>query len=121
MPSGTLIQKIDCHPNASVTTPPINGPVPTPVPTMPPQTPNAIPIFCGGKAARISVRVTGVTIAVPMPCTARAAIRASAFGASAAAIDAMVNSPTPAMKTFCRPNRSPNAPPVNKPTATARA
>ena len=45
-------------------------------------------------AALRIVRVNGVTIAAPTPCTAGAAINQSADGASAAAADAPMKRPT---------------------------
>jgi hypothetical protein len=61
----------------------------------------------------MSVSVSGVAIAAPMPCTARAAISASADGASAEPADATVNSAIPNMNMRLRPNRSPSAAPVS--------
>jgi len=55
------------------------------------------------------VNVSGVTIAAPNPCAARAAISQSADGARAAAAEAAVNRPTPIMNIRLRPNRSPRA------------
>ena len=57
---------------------------------MPPQAPSARPRFSGGTAALSSVSVSGVTIAPPTPCTARATMSASMLGASAAATEPSV-------------------------------
>jgi hypothetical protein len=59
----------------------------------------------------------GMIVAAPTPCTARAAISASALADSAHAADAAANSPSPAANTRRRPNRSPSADAVNSSTA----
>ena len=84
---------------------------------MPDQAPSATPRRSAGKAAESSVSVSGVTMAPPMPCTARAAINASIEGASAAAADAAVKSARPKMNMRRLPNRSPSAAPVRRKTA----
>ena len=114
---GTLSQKIHCHESPSTTAPPITGPSATPSPPMPPHAPSASPRFAGGTAAERIVRVRGVTIAPPSPCTARAAISVSTLGASAAAADATVKMPSPITKSRRRPKRSPSAAPVRSSTA----
>ena len=84
---------------------------------MPDQAPSAMPRFSDGNAAERSVSVSGVTIAPPIPWTARAAISASIEGASAAAADAAVKMPRPRMNIRRRPKRSPSAAPVRRKTA----
>src|ERR1700722_9344163 len=54
------------------TAPPTSGPIATAVPLTPDHTPIAIPRRSAGKAAASSVSVSGVRIAAPAPCTARA-------------------------------------------------
>ena len=88
MPIGTLSQKIQCHEMPSTTAPPTSGPSATPRPEMPDQAPIARPRFSGGNAVESSVSVSGVTIAAPAPCSARAAISAPVVGASAAPAEA---------------------------------
>ena len=83
-PIGTLSQKIHCQEIPSTTAPPTNGPIATPSPLIPPQIPSAAPRRSGGNASLIRVRVSGVTIAAPTPCRARAATSASDDGAIAA-------------------------------------
>ena len=63
------------------------------------------------------VNVSGVTMAAPNPCSARAAISHSTEGASAAAAEAAVNRATPIRNIRLRPNRSPRAAPVSTKTA----
>ena len=63
---------------------------------MPPQMPTIVPRRWAGQAAVRMVRLSGVTIAAPIPCTARAAISVPALGASAHAAEAAVNSSSPA-------------------------
>ena len=117
MPMGTLIQKIHCQDAESVTAPPMTGPSAAPRPTMAPQRPSARPRRCGGVTLAMRVRVSGMTIAAPMPWTARAAISVSMLGASAAAALAAVNTVTPMISRRRRPNRSPSAAPVSRNTA----
>ena len=73
-PIGTLTQKIQCQLRPCTTAPPTSGPAATASPAMPPQMPTMAPRRSAGKAAVRMVRLSGVTIAAPMPCTARAAI-----------------------------------------------
>ena len=86
-------------------------------PPMPPQAPSATPRLSAGTAALRMVSVSGVTIAPPRPCAARATISASTEGASAAATDAAVKMPSPIAKSRRRPKRSPRAAPVRRKTA----
>ena len=65
----------------------------------------------------ISVSVSGMTIAAPAPCTARAAISTPMLGASAAAALDRVNMVIPMANIRRRPNRSPSAAPVSSSTA----
>ncbi len=120
MPTGTLSQKIQCQLIPLTTAPPTTGPIATPSPVMPPHSPIAAPRFSTGNASLISVRVSGMTIAAPAPCTARAPTSAAAFGETAAAADAAVNSNRPRAYMRRRPNRSPSAAPVNRKQANAR-
>ncbi len=64
--------------------PPMTGPSATARPAVPLQMPRASPRRAGGTAADRIVSVSGVTIAPPTPCRARAAIRAPMLGATAA-------------------------------------
>ncbi len=116
-PIGTFSQKIHCQAIPSTTAPPTSGPAATARPAIPDQAPSATPRRSAGKAAERSVSVSGVTIAPPMPCTARAAISASIEGASAAAADAAVKMASPMMNMRRRPKRSPSAAPVRRKTA----
>ena len=84
---------------------------------MPPHAPSARPRRSGGTAAERMVSVSGMTIAPPMPCTARARLRNSTDGASAAAIEPGVKMPMPSTNTRRRPKRSPSAAPVSSSTA----
>jgi len=93
---GTLTQKIQCQFRPYTTAPPTRGPAATASPAMPPQMPTMAPRRSAGQAAVRMVRLSGVTIAAPTPCTARAAIRVPAPGASAQAAEAAVKSSRPA-------------------------
>ncbi len=74
-PIGTFSQKIHCQAMPSTTAPPTSGPNAIARPPIPPQAPSASPRFSGGTAALSSVRVSGITIAPPSPCTARASVQ----------------------------------------------
>ncbi len=88
MPMGTLTQKIQCQLRPCVTAPPIMGPMAMARPPIPPHAPTIAPRRDAGNALVRMVRLSGVMIAAPTPCTARAAISTSMFGASAHAADA---------------------------------
>ena len=112
-----MSQKIHCHEMPSTTAPPTSGPSATARPAMPLQAPSASPRFSGATAAESSVRVSGMTIAPPAPCTARATTSASTDGASAAAAEAIVKIPIPIANIRLRPKRSPSVAPVSSSTA----
>ena len=116
-PIGTLIQKIHCQESPSTTAPPTSGPIATARPLMPPHAPSATPRRSAGTAFERMVRVNGITIAAPMPWTARAAISRFMLGASAAAAEATVKSASPITNIRLRPKRSPSAAPVRSRTA----
>ena len=116
-PIGTLSQKIQCHEMPETTAPPTSGPIATARPLMPPHAPSARPRRSGGTAAERIVSVSGITIAPPSPCTARAASSAAIDGASAAAAEASVKMPSPIANMRRRPKRSPSAAPVRRSTA----
>ena len=84
---------------------------------MPPHAPSARPRRAGGTAAERIVSVSGITIAPPSPCTARAASSVPIEGASAAAAEASVKMPSPIANMRLRPKRSPSAAPVKRNTA----
>ena len=117
MPMGTFSQKIHCQEKPSTTAPPTTGPSATPRPETPDQMPSASPRRFSLKASLRSVRVSGVTMAAPRPCSARAAISASVDAASAAAADATVKIEMPTANILLRPSRSPRAAPVRRSTA----
>ena len=79
-----------CQEKPSTTAPPTTGPKAIARPPIAPQAPSARPRFAGGTAAERIVSVSGITIAPPRPCTARAMLSTSTFGASAAATEAAV-------------------------------
>ena len=117
MPTGTLIQKIQCQSSPCTTAPPASGPIATPSPLTPLQIPSAMPRPCGGVASDSSVSVSGKTIAAPAPCTARAAISMAVSGDRAAAALAAVKTASPMTNIRRRPKRSPSAAPVRSSTA----
>ena len=119
-PTGTFSQKIHCQEKPSTTAPPTTGPSATPSPETPDQMPSASPRLSALKASLSRVSESGVMMAAPSPCSARAAMSASVLGASAAAAEASVNTPSPATNTGRRPRRSPRAAPVSRKTAKLR-
>ena len=114
---GTLSQKIHCQERPSTTAPPTTGPRATARPLTPPQMPSARPRRAGDTAPDRIVSVSGVTIAPPTPCRARAAISQPMLGASAAAAEPSVKTARPTRNMRLRPNRSPSAAPVSSKTA----
>ena len=117
MPTGTLSRKIQCQLSPWAMAPPTSGPIAIASPAIPPHAPSARARRSGGTAADRIVRLSGVTIAPPMPWTARARIRTSLFGARAAASEPAVNTMRPMTNTRRRPKRSPSAAPVSSSTA----
>ena len=114
---GTFTQKMNCQEKPSTMAPPMTGPSATARPAVPLQTPRARPRRAGGTAAERMVRVSGVTMAPPTPCRARAAMRAPMLGATAAAAEPSVKMPRPTRNMRLRPKRSPSAAPVSRSTA----
>ena len=90
MPIGTLSQKIQCQDTPSAMAPPTSGPMAIARPAMPPHAPRATARRSGGTAADRIVRLSGVTKAPPTPWMARARMRMSLVGASAAAAEPAV-------------------------------
>ena len=117
MPIGTLSQKIQCQEMPLTTAPPTSGPNATASPLTPPHAPSATPRRSAGTAADRIVSVSGVTIAPPSPCTARAASSAAIEGARAAAAEAAVKIERPIASARLRPIRSPSAAPGSRRTA----
>ena len=116
-PIGTFTQKIHCQDAPSTIAPPTSGPTATASPPTAPQAPSTRPRRSGGTAADSKVRVSGISIAAPTPCTARAATSQPIPGASAAAADPAVNTASPTVNSRRRPNRSPSVAPVSSSTA----
>ena len=69
-PIGTLTKKIDSQPNASVSRPPISGPIATAPPTVAPQMPNAVARSGPWNSCAISASVVANIAAPPTPCSA---------------------------------------------------
>ena len=102
-PIGTLSQKIHCQESPSTIAPPTSGPIATARPPIPPQAPSARPRFSLGTAAERSVRVSGVTIAPPTPCSARARSSPVAVVDNAATAEPTVKTPIPIENINRRP------------------
>src|SRR5947207_263248 len=120
IPIGTFSQKTQCQLMPSTTAPPTSGPKAIARPLIPPQAPRASPRFSAGTDRERTVSVSGITIAPPRPCTARAASSAPIVGASAAAALARVKMLSPSASRRRRPKRSPSAAPVSSSTAKVR-
>lgn len=97
--------------------PPMSGPVATAMPLAAPQMPKAVTRRSAGTAADSRVSVSGVTIAAPTPCAARAAISSPMPGARAAAAEEAVKIASPTADNRRRPKRSPREAPNMSRTA----
>ena len=109
MATGTLIQKIACQFQPSMTAPPMSGPTATPRPEMPPQRPMASGRRAGATPPAMSASDSGMTPAPPNPWRARAAMSCVGSVLSAASTEPMPKTAMPMTKTVRRPNRSPSA------------
>ena len=81
------------------------------MPPSPDQAPIAGARSSWTKAPWIIARLPGVSSAPPTPCSTRAAISTSGFGASPHSSEASANQIVPITKIRRRPNRSPSEPP----------
>ena len=117
---GTFNQKMYCQAQPVVTAPPTSGPKATAVPPIAPQMPRAAFRRSGVTAALSRVSDSGMIMAPPAPCTARAAIRTEMLGERAAAAEASVKMAMPSTKIRRLPNRSPMAAAVSSRTANVR-
>ena len=118
--SGRLIRKIHRHDAWSTSSPPTSGPSAAAIPPRPDQAPMARLRSSERNAPWIIARLPGVRSAPPMPCSTRAAISTSAFGASPHNRDARANQTVPMTKTRRRPRRSPSDPPIRMSEAIER-
>jgi hypothetical protein len=105
--TGTLIQKMDCQPALSTSTPPTSGPSAMLRPITPPHTPMAL------ARSRLSVKVlvmidiaTGLSIEPPTACTIRNTISQPALGATLHSSEPRPNRVRPVWKVRRRPIRS---------------
>ncbi len=109
------------HEATSTSHPPSSGPIAVATPPRPDQAPMArARSSVANDACRIA-RLPGVSSAAPTPCTARAAMRVSTFGAIPHSSEASANQATPTTKTRRRPNRSPSVPLIRMNDARVRA
>ncbi len=102
-PSGRLIRKIARQSTASISQPPISGPIAAATPPSADQAPIARARSSGWKEDSISARLPGVSRAPPTPWTTRAATSTPMLGASEQSAEAVVNQTTPSMKIRRRP------------------
>ena len=108
---GRLIQNTARQLISSIRKPPTTGPSAIEIPTTAPQKPSARarstrPV----KICEMMDSATGFIIDPPMPCSRRAPISASMFGATLHSSEPSEKTIRPIWKTRRRPNRSPVAP-----------
>ena len=114
MAAGTLSRKMNRQPPDPVANskPPAKGPIAVVMPASPDHRPMARPRCSATNKEEIRARLPGTISAAPTPCSARAAISASAVGASPHNRDATRNPATPQANTRRIPSRSASAPPT---------
>ncbi|CAM5612171.1 hypothetical protein SCYAM73S_03471 [Streptomyces cyaneofuscatus] len=110
-PIGRLMKKIQCQLRASVRTPPRTWPIEAPAAPVKENTAMARARSAGSvnRVTRMP-RATAALIALPTPCTNRAAISTAGEPAAPATSEAAVNRPIPDRNTGLRPTRSPRRP-----------
>ena len=111
---GTLIQKIQFQDTPSTMAPPTRGPMAMARPTHCTPGPSATPRRSAATAADNRVRVSGVTMAAPMPWAMRPMSSISTLVDMAAKAEAAVKMATPMTNMRRRPKRSPSAAPVSR-------
>ena len=125
MPMGTLTRKVSLHPRSGppnwISTPPSTGPMATENPTAVPSRPKARPRSAPRKCCWIIPSPCGFSSPDPIPCASRAAFSQCASGASPAATEAAVNTPTPIRKNPPRPRMSPARPAATRITPKVSA
>ncbi len=110
-PTGTLTQKMLRQPTVPVSIPPRTGPSAMLTPNMVIQTPIAQARSAGPlKTLEIMDTATGLSIDPPIACSTRKAISQPRPGATEHNAELIVNTVSPARKTWRRPNRSAVAP-----------
>ena len=92
-------------------TPPTNGPIAAAMPPSPDHAPIAGDRSSGAKTPWIMARLPGVSSPPPTPCSTRATISTSAFGASPHSSEASGEPDVPTTNIRRRPYRSPSEPP----------
>lgn len=108
---GTLMRNTDPHQNTSSSSPPTIGPSAIPPDRLAVQMPMALVRSAGSvNILRISDSVEGISVAPPIPMSARAAISTSGVGANAASADAAPNRAAPIIRSLRLPMRSPTFP-----------
>ena len=113
------MKKIQPQPRVSTSTPPRIGPTSEATPAVAPQMLMATPRAFGGNISVIRDMVCGVISDAPKPCTTRAVISDSTFGARPHHREASVKIPIPIMYRFFCPKRSPIRPVMSSGTAYA--
>jgi hypothetical protein len=117
-----LMKKIHCQPGPSTSGPPISHAIVAPKPPFMLQIPSALFRSApSGNVVEMIESALGVMIAAPMPCTARAVIRAPGDQASPQTSEASVKAATPTMNTRRRPSRSAARPPSRSRPPKVRA
>jgi len=112
-PTGiTLTANTVRHELRSTSVPPTSGPATKAMPVQAVQVPIAFPCAGPSKCEMMSAIELGTKSAPATPCSARAAMRRPASGASAHMIDVAANPTRPAANTRRRPNRSESDPAI---------
>ena len=109
---GTLRKKIQRQLSASVSTPPISGPIALPRPAAPRMIPPARPAFSAGSSAKVMPRIAGHISAPPIPIRTRLAISQDSVCAAPPSADIEAKIAVPRKKARRRPNMSASRPPV---------
>ncbi len=111
MPTGMLIQKIDCQPTEPTSSPPTTGPSAMLTPTVAPQTPMARARSLASVKVLVMIDMaTGFSIEPPTAWIIRAAISQLRLGERLQSSEPRVNSTSPVWKVRRRPSRSPMEP-----------
>ena len=115
MPIGTLMKKIQCQLRASVSSPPVSRPIEPPATLTKVNADIAFRRSLGiGNSTTIRARIAEEQMALPKPCTKRAAISVASLSAMPQRIEATTKIEMPARNMRVRPTRSPKRPPSSR-------
>ena len=109
-PIGTLIRKIQFHPNASVMNPPSPGPTSDDTPKTAPNSPRYLPRSAGVYRSATTARAMGKTAPPPRPCRPRNRMNCHISWLNAHRAELIRNRLTAKMTIGRRPYRSDSFP-----------